>query len=71
MRFYFLLQQLHHIIPAQDKAHSEINQLKLQTACLIQLKNTGMSTVTTQHIKDIERERESCYLKNKNYTGIA
>ena len=49
MRFYFLLQQLHHIIPAQDKAHSEINQLKLQIACLIQLKNTGMSSYNTAH----------------------
>ena len=71
MRFYFLLQQLHDIIHLPKTAHSEINQLKLQIACLIQLRNTGMSTVTTQHIKDNERERESCYLKNKNYTGIA
>ena len=48
--------------PAQDKLKKEIAQLDVQIGSLIQLKATGMSTVTK---KQIEEKKEELNEKKK------
>ena len=42
--------------PAPDKTRTEERKLKVHIASLVQLKNTGMSAVTVQQIKDKEKQ---------------
>ena len=45
--------------PSQDKTRSEISKFKVHIASLVQLRNTDMSTVTVQQIKDKEKQLSS------------
>ena len=45
--------------PSQDKTRAEISKFKVHIASLVQLRNTDMSTVTVQQIKDKEKQLSS------------